>query len=147
MSCRVSRSAPTLCAVLPVSSSTLRLFLHLLAATVWVGGQLVLAGLVPGLRRLDPALPGVVARRFAVIAWPAFAVLVVTGIWNLLEAPVTWDGRYGATLMAKIAVVMASGLSAFVHGRARSRGALAAFGALSGLTALGALFLGVQLHG
>lgn len=130
-----------------MSWSTIRLFLHVLAATVWVGGQLVLAGLVPGLRRLDPALPGAVARRFAVIAWPAFAVLVATGLWNLAVAPVTWHGRYGATLMAKVTVVVASGLSAFVHGRARSRGALAAFGALSGLTALAALFLGVQLHG
>ena len=107
----------------------------------------MLAGLVPGLRKLDPALPGAVARRFAVIAWPAFAVLVATGIWNLLVAPVTWNGRYGATLVAKITVVAVSGVSAFVHGRARSRGALAAFGALSGLTALAALFLGVQLHG
>ena len=133
--------------MLPVSWTTIRLFVHLLAATVWVGGQLVLAGLVPGLRRLDPELPRAVARRFSRIAWPAFAVLVATGIWNLLEAPVTWDGSYGATLMAKLTVVAASGLSAFAHERARSRRALAAFGALSGLTALGALFLGVQLHG
>ena len=133
--------------MLPVSWTTIRLFVHLLAATVWVGGQLVVAGLVPGLRRLDPELPRAVARRFAAIAWPAFAVLVLTGIWNLLAAPVTWDGRYGATLMAKLAVVTASGVSAFVHGRARSRSALAAFGALAGLTALGALFLGLQLHG
>ena len=133
--------------VLPVSWSTIRLFTHLVAATVWVGGQLVLAGLVPGLRQLNPDLPRAVARRFAVIAWPAFAVLVVTGIWNLLAAPITWDGRHGATLMAKITVVAASGLSAFAHGRARSRRALAVFGALAGLTALGALFLGVQLHG
>ena len=133
--------------MLPVSWTTIRLFVHLLAATVWVGGQLVLAGLVPGLRRLDPELPRAVARRFSRIAWPAFAVLVATGIWNLLEAPVTWDGSYGATLMVKLTVVAASGLSAFAHERARSRRALAAFGALSGLTALGALFLGVQLHG
>lgn len=133
--------------MLPVTWTTVRLYLHVLAATVWVGGQLVLAGLVPGLRRLDADLPRAVARRFAAIAWPAFAVLVATGLWNLAAAPITWHGRYGATLMAKLIVVVASGLSAFAHGRARSRGALAAFGALAGLTALGALFLGVQLHG
>ena len=33
-----------------VDLETLRLFLHVLAATIWVGGQLTLAALVPALR-------------------------------------------------------------------------------------------------
>ena len=37
--------------MLTVSWDTIRLFLHVLAATIWVGGQLVLAALVPVLRR------------------------------------------------------------------------------------------------
>ena len=37
--------------MLAVSWDTIRLFLHVLAATIWVGGQLVLAALVPVLRR------------------------------------------------------------------------------------------------
>jgi putative copper export protein len=133
--------------MLPVTWATTRLFAHVLAATVWVGGQLVVAGLVPGLRRLGPELPRAVARRFAVIAWPAFGVLVVTGIWNLLDVHPTWRGRYGTTLMAEITVVALSGASALAHRRARSRMGVAAFGAIAGLTALAALFLGVQLHG
>ena len=40
--------------MLSPSVATLRLFLHVLAATVWVGGQLTLAGLVPGLRAIAP---------------------------------------------------------------------------------------------
>jgi putative copper export protein len=36
--------------VLPITWSTVRLFVHVVAATVWVGGQLTLAALVPGLR-------------------------------------------------------------------------------------------------
>jgi hypothetical protein len=40
------------CAVLSVSWDTIRLFLHVVAATIWVGGQLTLAALVPVLRRL-----------------------------------------------------------------------------------------------
>jgi len=43
--------------VLPVSWTAIRLFLHVLGATVWVGGQLTLAGLVPGLRRVSPDAP------------------------------------------------------------------------------------------
>jgi uncharacterized membrane protein len=34
--------------VLAVSGDTIRLFLHVLAATMWAGGQLTLAVLFPG---------------------------------------------------------------------------------------------------
>ena len=103
--------------MLPVSWDTIRLFLHVLAATVWVGGQLTLAALVPVLRRLGTEIPRAAARRFNQVAWPAFAVLVLTGIWNTL------------------------------HARARSAAGLAVFGALTGVSALAALFLGILLAG
>ena len=131
--------------MLPVTWSTIRVFIHVTAATVWVGGQLTLAGLVPGLRALGEDAPRRVARRFNRIAWPAFAVLVATGIWNVLDVSPVWNSAYGRTLMVKILVVTASGLSAFAHAEARSRTALAVFGAVSGLTALTAVFLGVML--
>ena len=49
--------------MLPVSWGTIRLTLHVLAATIWVGGQLTLAALVPALdasgpRRVVPAGAG-----------------------------------------------------------------------------------------
>jgi putative copper export protein len=133
--------------VLSVSWTTVRLFLHVLAATVWVGGQLTLAGLVPGLRRLSPDAPRVVARRFNAIAWVAFAVLIATGIWNIVAIGPDWSSSYGTTLIVKLVVVAGSGITAALHARSHSRTALAVFGALSGLTALGALFLGVLLAG
>ena len=131
--------------MLPVSWATVRVFIHVTAATVWVGGQLTLAGLVPGLRALAPDAPQAVARRFNRIAWPAFGVLVATGVWNIVDLSPDWDSDYGRTVMVKIAVVAASGLSALLHARAGTRRALAVFGAASGLTAIGALFMGVQL--
>lgn len=131
--------------MLPITWDAVRVFLHVLAATIWVGGQLTLAGLVPGLRALSPDAPRAVARRFNRIAWPAFGVLVATGIWNVLVLEPDWDSDYGRTVMVKVLVVTASGLTALVHTQARSKAALAVFGALSGLTALGALFLGIQL--
>ena len=42
--------------MLPVSWATIRLTRHVLAAAVWVGGQLTLAALVPALRRAGPEL-------------------------------------------------------------------------------------------
>jgi putative copper export protein len=133
--------------VLPVTWTTVRLFLHVTAATVWVGGQLTLAGLVPGLRKVSVDAPRAVARRFNAIAWAAFVVLVGTGIWNVVAVHPDWSSRYGTTLIVKLAVVALSGLTAALHARARSRPGLAVFGALSGATALAALFLGVLLAG
>ena len=134
--------------MLPVDAAAIRLFLHVLAATVWVGGQLTLAGLVPGLRALGPDAPKTVARRFNRIAWPAFAILFVTGLWNLAETHVgDRSSAWIATLVAKLVVVALSGISAALHVRAATKQALALWGGLSGLTALLSLFYGVQLHG
>jgi putative copper export protein len=132
--------------VLPVTLDAVRLFLHVLAATVWVGGQLVLAALVPVLRQVAPEGPGAAARAFNRVAWPAFGLLIVTGVWNVL-AEGDRGSSYRTTLIVKLVLVAASGLTAFVHARARGRTALAVFGALTGLTALGALFVGVVLAG
>jgi putative copper export protein len=126
---------------------SVRLFLHVLAATVWVGGQLTLAALVPALRAAGTEAPGRAARAFNRIAWPAFAVLVLTGIWNVAAEHDKVHGRYRTTLIVKLIVVLLSGVAAAAHARSRNRTALTVFGALTGLTALLALFLGVLLAG
>jgi len=133
--------------MLPVSWDTIRLFLHVLAATVWVGGQLTLAVLVPLLRRLGAEIPRAAARRFSQVAWPAFAVLILTGIWNVIAVRSQITGSYEATLIVKLAVVAVSGVTAALHSRARSAAGLAVFGALTGVSALAALFLGILLAG
>jgi putative copper export protein len=123
---------------------TVRLFLHVLAATVWVGGQLTLAALVPALRGTAEGVTQVAARAFNRVAWPAFGVLVVTGVWNVVA--VDDDGAaFQHTLMLKYALVLVSGLTAFLHQRATSTRGLAVFGSLTGLSAVGALFVGVWL--
>lgn len=132
--------------MLPVHWDTVRLFLHVTAATIWVGGQLTLAGLVPGLRALAPDAPRAAARRYNRIAWPAYAVLVATGIWNVLAIDsLTFDSAYGKTLMVKVVVAVLSGVAAFLHSISRSRAGLAVWGAVSALSAITALFLGVLL--
>jgi putative copper export protein len=133
--------------VLPVHAETIRLFLHVLAATIWVGGQLILAALVPVLRGVGADVPRAAARRFNRIAWPAFAVLVATGIWNIAAADDADGADYRRTLTVKLVVVALSGGTAVAHIRARSRRGVAVFGALTGLTALAAVFLGILLAG
>jgi len=127
---------------------SLRIFLHVLAATVWVGGQLTLAALVPVMRRRDAGLPKVAAQAFNRIAWPAYWVLVATGVWNVValrsEGP---THAWNAVLMVKVAVVALSGVAAFMHTRAKTTRVLAIWGALTGLTALAATYVGVLLAG
>jgi hypothetical protein len=50
-------------------------------------------------------------------------------------------------LIVKLVVVAISGVSAALHVRARSLAGLAVFGALTGISALAALFLGILLAG
>lgn len=129
------------------SWDSVRLFLHIVAATVWVGGQLTLAALVPALRAAGADVPRHAARAFNRVAWPAFGVLIITGMWNIAAVHKDDHGSYRTTLIVKLVVVAASGLTAWLHTRAQSRAGLAVFGALTGLTALAALFLGVLLAG
>lgn len=144
-----SRRPPIPCEVmLPVTLDTLRVTLHVLAVTVWVGGQLTLLGLLPALRAIGGDAPRTVARRFNVVAWPAFGLTVVTGVWNLLAVDVgDTSPDYQATLFAKLFFVAVSGIAAFVHGRGGSKAATAVGGAVGLFAALAALFYGVLLGG
>jgi uncharacterized membrane protein len=131
--------------VLPIDATSVRLFLHVLAATVWVGGQIVLGALVPTLRSLGVDAPRLAARQFGRLAWTAFALLVVTGFWNLAD----YDGKhrsgFAATISLKLVCVVLSGVAAYIHTRATSRTWLALGGAGASGFALLALFLGVVL--
>jgi putative copper export protein len=125
---------------------TVRLFLHVLAASVWVGGQITLAGVVPGVRRVAPEATRAIARGFARVAWPAFAVVVLTGFWNLAEVDVSnTSTAYQVTLLVKVTLAMASGAAAVVHQVGRSKAALAIGGAVGLVAALGAMFCGSLL--
>ena len=131
--------------MLAVNADTVRLFLHVLAATIWVGGQITLAALVPVLRRMGTEIPAAAARRFNQVSWPAFIVLILTGVWNVIAVRSRISGSYENTLVVKLVVVAVSGVTAALHARARNTAALAIFGALTGISALAALFVGVLL--
>jgi putative copper export protein len=131
--------------MLPVTADTVRLFLHVLAATVWVGGQITLVALLPVLRAAGADVPRAAARSFGRVAWTAFGVLIVTGIWNIAAADDTNAAGYQTTLGIKLAFVALAGLAAWWHQRAKSRLALAAGGAGAAVFSLLALFFGMDL--
>ncbi len=134
--------------MLSITTGDIRLFLHVLGATVWVGGQIVFVALVPVLRRMGNDVLKPVARRLTRILWVGFALLIATGIWNVVAVDVgSQSHAYRTTLYVKLAAVAVSGLAAWIHMRVTSARARALWGATTGLTALVALLLGVVLAG
>jgi putative copper export protein len=130
--------------VLTINLDVIRLTLHVLAATIWVGGQIVLLALLGPLRRTAPAAVAAAARTFAWVAWPAFAVLVATGLW-LIAAAGTHSDAYRATLMVKMVFVVLSGVGAALHTLVKNptlRGVWASVGLVS---ALCVVLLGVSI--
>jgi putative copper export protein len=127
---------------------TIRLTLHVLAATVWVGGQIVMLGLVGPARQIGGDAPKILARAFARLAWPAFAVLVATGIWNVAAVHYSsMDAAWKAVLMAKIAVVLVAGIATALHQQATTKGGLALWGSVGGTASVAALVMGILLAG
>jgi putative copper export protein len=124
-----------------------RLSLHVLAATIWVGGQFTLGGLVPTARRLGSDAPKQLARAFSRLMWPAYVVLLATGVWNVSATSKGQPSSWKVVLGIKIAVVLISGLAAWLHGRASSKKGLAVWGGVTALSATTALVLGVFLAG
>ena len=124
-----------------------RLSLHVVAAAIWVGGQFTLAGLVPTARGLGQDAPKALARAFARIQWPAYAVLVLTGIWNVSAVGSHQPHAWQVVLGIKIAVVAAAGIGAYLHTRSTTPRGLALWGAVAALSSLGALVMGVFLAG
>ena len=93
-----------------------------------------------------PDVPKAAANAFARVAWPAFGVLILTGLWNV-AAQGDKGPDYAHTLTLKLVLVVISGVTAFVHSRASSRAMMAVFGALTGLSAMATLFVGIVLAG
>jgi putative copper export protein len=125
----------------------IRLSVHVLAAAVWVGGQLTLAGLVPTARSLGEGAPRSLARAFSRLQWPAYAVLVVTGLWNVSAVHAGQPHTWVIVLVVKIVVVALAGLAAFLHTRSSTRRGVAVWGALTASSSIAALVMGVFLAG
>lgn len=124
----------------------LRAFLHILGASVWVGGQVIVAALVPALRKVGQEATQAAAQQFGRVAWPFFALSVATGLWNIFEVDFADAATsYHVTFGVKFVLVIATGLAAWLHTKATERRHIAMLGSVSGVTAIAALLLGVTL--
>ncbi len=146
--------------MLSLSEPTFFLWVHIVAACIWIGGQVTVATIIPLLRD-HRDLARRAGRRYQAVAWPAFAVLIVTGIVNVGNAGLRWsqllDSSAGRTLVVKLILVALSGLAAGVHSfvqaprRSHATGGSAigsaVLGSVSLITALLAAFYGVAIAG
>jgi putative copper export protein len=124
----------------------IRVFLHLLGVAGWIGGQMVMVGLLPLLRTLGPDVPRQAAARFARVAWPCFGLAIITGLWSLLAVDLgDRTTGYLTVLLVKLLLVGLSGAAAAIHSATRSVALREVTGALGALAALGALFAGAIL--
>ncbi len=125
-----------------------RLMLHVLGVTVWLGGQIVMMALVPILRQADvEGLTAKAAQGFQKVAWPAFGLIFVTGIWNVLAVGTGASVSFQMKLGIKILLVALSGGAAFVHSRTGSVKLRGITGGIGFVAALAAFVLGYALQG
>lgn len=129
-----------------LGTDEIRTILHLLAVSVWLGGQILMMGLLPVLRKLGGDAPRVAAGAFARVAWPAFGLAVATGIWNILAVDLgAVSSGYNAAFGIKMLLVVATGFAAFGHQNTDKASVRAMTGALGFLTALAAVVVGVAM--
>ena len=127
---------------------TLRISLHVLAAAVWIGGQIVVAGLLPTVRGFGDDAPKKIARAFARLSWPAFAVLIITGIWNVAALKNGGGSHsWSAVMGIKYVMVILAGGLVYVHTVASSPKLKGASAGIALLASLAAMVLGVALAG
>lgn len=110
-------------------------YLHLLGAAVWVGGLIVVAALIPAVRRATPDREVIraIARRFGVVSWIALGTQVLTGTWMVANR--AWSDA----LVVKIGLVIVSaGLAGWHTVSARGQSP-AVRGAIQGVILLLAL--------
>lgn len=126
--------------------NSLRTYLHILAVCVWLGGQVVLAGVVPKLRKSNPeALPNI-AKGYASIAWPAMILIVFTGAWGLAATDTAnQSSKYMVTLGIKMLLVAGAIIATLIHSNGTSKLAKGLGGAIGLLATLFAAYCGVLL--
>jgi putative copper export protein len=126
--------------------NSLRTYLHILAVCVWLGGQIVLAGIVPKLRKTNPDALSNIAKGYATIAWPAMILIVFTGAWGLAATGAAdKSSAYMVTLGIKMMLVAVTVIATLIHSNGTTKLAKGLGGAIGLLATLFATYCGVLL--
>ena len=96
-----------------MSSPTIIIWIHLIAAITWIGGMLfVWLVLNPAIRQMPPQSQGPdilrgIEERFRRIRWTSLLILLVTGFFNLIHegGSARLESSWGAVLLVKLLLV------------------------------------------
>jgi len=99
------------------------------------------------LRGISHDAPGKVAKAFARFTWPAFGLLIVTGVWSVAAVGSGASSNWNAVFGIKMFCVIIAGLGAFLHTKAASPKAKGVFAGVGMLGTIAAMVLGVALAG
>ncbi|HSG79694.1 MAG TPA: hypothetical protein VLD62_08950 [Acidimicrobiia bacterium] len=128
--------------------SSILLWFHLVGMAVWIGGTITVGAIVPALRTSGASSEQLraMARAFGRASWTALAVLVVTGIWQMVRAE---DGAISEVAFGiKLMLVGVAGSLALLHQMTARTASPATRGIVQGLillASLGALAAAVAL--
>ena len=126
--------------------NSIRTYLHILAVCVWLGRQIVLAGVVPKLRKSNPDALSNIAKGYAAIAWPAMILIVFTGAWCLAAVDASEKStEYMVTFGIKMMLVAGAVIATLIHSNGTSKLAKGLGGAIGLLATLFAAYCGVLL--
>lgn len=99
----------------------LSVWLHIVAAGIWIGSMVFLGAAVapvvrrPGREEIAPRLLEEIGLRYRAVGWLSLALLVLTGVlnlgfrgygWNSLLDGSLWQGPFGRTLLVKLLLVV-----------------------------------------
>ena len=126
---------------------TVRIFLHVLAVTVCVGGQIVMLAILPAVKSIDDKeIRASIPKAFQGIAWPAMALAIFTGIWNTFAINIgDQPSSFHITFGIKFLLVIASGAGALIHSKTTDPKVKGMTGALALGAGILAMFLGYTL--
>lgn len=105
-------------------------WIHIIAAFIWLGGMLFLAiVLAPISRKIEPLslrgnLLNVIGTRFRLVGWICITVLLITGVLNIYNRGMTYEiflpsqmfgTEFGRTLAMKLIIVISMIILSSIH--------------------------------
>ena len=93
-------------------------FLHLVSASIWLGGMILMGAFVPTVRKLDSSgtVIKALANRFGQVGWAAYFIAFFSGMGKFLYG---WSiSSLNSYIHIKMGLLLTTGVLTYVHSKA-----------------------------